>query len=83
VLVAFDGRHGGGKEQNDGESEERRPLHASCVDGYALGNVTMLQPRTRCFVGRWVWASGSLGEKIQRRQMIMELESSLGRGAHG
>jgi hypothetical protein len=65
VLVAFDGRHGGGKEQNDGESEERRPLHASCVDGYALGNVTMLQPRTRCFVGRWVWASGSLGEKIQ------------------
>jgi hypothetical protein len=25
VLVAFDGRHGGGKQQNDGESEERRP----------------------------------------------------------
>jgi len=38
VLVAADG-HGGGKEQNDGEREERRPLHASCVDGYALGNV--------------------------------------------
>jgi hypothetical protein len=50
VLVAADG-HGGGKEQNDGEREERRPGGAHCTLAVLMDTrLAMLQPRTQCWV---------------------------------
>ena len=47
VLVAADG-HGGGKEQNDGEREERRPAGAHCTQAVLKDmRSAMLQPRTQ------------------------------------
>jgi len=46
VLVAADG-HGGGKEQNDGEREERRPAGAHCTQAVLTDmRSAMLQPPT-------------------------------------
>jgi hypothetical protein len=43
VLVAADG-HGGGKEQNDGEREERRPGGAHCTQAVLMDTrLAMLQ----------------------------------------